>query len=76
MSAEIIKMLEKNRDENFEVRMELAGLIGRIDACVSLALGDLRHVDVLPSRNLEAAIKLLTEAHAAVEARFKKQEHV
>jgi hypothetical protein len=75
MSAEIIKMLEKNRDENFEVRMKLAGLIGRIDACISLALEDLQHIDVLTG-NLEAAIKLLTEAHAAVEARFKKQEHV
>jgi hypothetical protein len=67
MSPEIVKMLEKNRDENFDARMQLARLVGKLDACITLALGDLRAVDILPSVNLDAAIKLLATAHQAVE---------
>jgi hypothetical protein len=70
MSPEIVKMLEKNRDDNFEKRIEFAEMIGRLHALVSLALGDLQHVDELPSRNFDAAVNLLTQAQQMIEAKF------
>jgi hypothetical protein len=68
MSPEIVKMLEKNRDENFNARMDLAHLVGELAAHIWLANNDLKYLD-LKSPALTRAINQLDKAYQAYETR-------